>query len=229
MIPSDALAPSADIRAHFVHRLNMALRRPSLWGDEAVLQLMCEDLLYVEGRAGAWAEQRAEWEARGAWSPLGAKGAFTRHLHLQGHEYAVASLYAELAHRAGWLRADRLLTGDEYARLRATVRDWTVERDRDWTDVTTAFGPPSVRFGGSDPRYGKALGYATADPADPVVTFHLWNGTAPGAAYTWPPEHTQPVLLATRWGSGPFPQSFAFTPEGERQRPAVSETVSLFD
>jgi hypothetical protein len=38
--------------------------------------------------------------------------------------------------------------------------------------------PPSVLCGGTNPLYGKTLGYLTEAPEEPMVFFHLWNGTA---------------------------------------------------
>ncbi|MGA6224207.1 hypothetical protein ACPESV_28230 [Streptomyces umbrinus] len=51
-----------------------------------------------------------------------------------------------------------------------------------------------------------------------MAVFHVWNGSAPGTN-SWPPEHEQPLLLAVRFGDGPFREPFTFTPEGERKRP----------
>ncbi|WEH41223.1 hypothetical protein [Streptomyces sp. AM 2-1-1] len=230
MISSDALVPAADIRAHFVDRLNSVLRRPGMWGDELALRMMCEDLLYVEGRPGAWHEQQTSWEVSGAWSANGAKGAFARHLHGDGPADAVVSLYAEFAHRSGWLRAVRVLDTGEYARLRATAPEWVGGADRGWSDVAAEFGPPSVRFGGSNPRFGKTLGYVTADPADPMVCFHLWNGTRPDSLCGWTAEHTEPVLLAVRVGGArTFRDSFTYTPEGERRRSCAREFSHRMD
>ncbi|MFE9813431.1 hypothetical protein ACFYRN_45640 [Streptomyces sp. NPDC005227] len=82
--------------------------------------------------------------------------------------------------------------------------------------MTAMFGVPSVLFGGNNPLYGRTLGYLSEDMGQPMVVFHLWNGSAPGN-FSWPPAHEQPLLLAVRFGKGPFRQSFTFTPEGERR------------
>ncbi len=55
---------------------------------------------------------------------------------------------------------------------------------------------------------------------EPMVSFDLWNGSAPGAEQSWPSEHEEPLLLAVRFGTGPFRQTFTFTPEGRRRLPA---------
>ncbi|WP_051732084.1 hypothetical protein [Kitasatospora phosalacinea] len=131
----------------------------------------------------------------------------------------MASVYAEFAHREGWLEPDRMLSADEYATMHAAIDSWA-SQDRVWDDVTSAFGAPSVLFGSTDPYYGKTLGYVTADPSTPMLFFHLWNGTGPGTEPSWPPSREQPLLPAVRRGDDPFAASFAFTPEGRRRRPA---------
>lgn len=42
------------------------------------------------------------------------------------------------------------------------------------------------RIGGSNPRYSKTLADGTARPDDPLIFFHLWNGTEPGITTSWP-------------------------------------------
>ncbi|MEU6802228.1 hypothetical protein [Streptomyces neyagawaensis] len=88
--------------------------------------------------------------------------------------------------------------------------------------MTAEFGAPSVLFGGTNPLYGKTLGYLSEDPGQPMVVFHLWNGAAAGTD-SWPPEHEQPLLLAVRFGGGPFRRSVTFIPEGERRKSTTAE------
>jgi hypothetical protein len=130
-------------------------------------------------------------------------------------------VYAEFAQQRGWLKPDRVLAGEAYAQLAGRVREWAAQEDRTWGDVTAEFGPPSVQFGGSNPRYGKSLGYLAEDAGRPMVVFHLWNGSGPGSD-SWPPERVQPVLLAARSGPRdlPFSRTLTFTPEGMRRRSA---------
>lgn len=90
-----------------------------------------------------------------------------------------------------------------------------------WSDVVAEFGEPSALFGGSNPLYGKTLGYLTGDTARPIVHFHLWNGGPNGDEPSWPPAHEEPLLFAVRFGDGPFRETFTFTPEGRRLRPAA--------
>ncbi|MFE1885823.1 hypothetical protein [Streptomyces diastatochromogenes] len=220
MTDRTALASSDDLRAHLIDQLNSVLRRPGMHGEvEAAVWFVVDHLLFLERRPEAWREQRHAWDRQGAWSPTGVKGALSPLLPPH-HASGVASVYAEFAHRQGWLRPDRVLDSETYAALRDTVGQWS-RRDRVWADVTAAFGPPSVLFGGTNPLYGKTLGYLTEDPAQPMVSFHLWNGAEPGAESSWPPAHPEPLLLAVRCGDGAFVDRFTFTPQGQSRRPST--------
>ncbi|WP_236710778.1 hypothetical protein [Streptomyces sp. 150FB] len=100
-----------------------------------------------------------------------------------------------------------------------------MSEDRVWADVVDEFGAPSLLFGGTNPLYGKTLAYLGEEPEQPMVAFHLWNGSTPGTGSSWPPEHEEPLLLAVRSEGGDFRQSFAFTPEGERRRGELARTA----
>ncbi|MEC4576261.1 hypothetical protein [Streptomyces virginiae] len=215
------LAAAEDIHAHLIDQLNLALRRPGMFGGEVAFRVLLDHLLFVERQPEAWSELTQGWEERGLWTSTGPAGAFQAVFPAQMGGSEVASVYAEFAQRRGWLKPDRVLTGEEYDALTGRVRRWAAV-DRTWPDVTAEFGPPSVLFGGSNPLYGKTLGYLSADPHQPMVVFHLWNGSEPESG-SWPPEHDQPLLLAVRCGGGSFHGSLIFTPEGERRRPTVGD------
>jgi hypothetical protein len=102
-----------------------------------------------------------------------------------------------------------------YTVMRGTVRE-LAGHDRVWGDVVAAYGPPSVLCGGTNPLYGKTLGYLTEAPGEPMVFFHLWNGADAGSGRPWPPDHPEPLLLAVRYGDAAFADTF--TPEGRRRR-----------
>ena len=120
---------------------------------------------------------------------------------------------------------DRVLTREEYEALTGRVRLWAGE-DRTWADVAEEFGAASVLFGGSNPRYGKTLGHLGEDPKQPMVSFHLWNGSEAGNE-SWSRAYEQPVLLAVRFGEGPLRRSLTFTPAGERRKPPTAERCAL--
>ncbi|MEU8622012.1 hypothetical protein [Streptomyces sp. NPDC048623] len=216
MSSANTLASPDEIHAYLVGQLGMGLRRIGMMGGEVSIRILLDHLLFVERRPEAWEEERRTLETRGAWSATGLTHAFDEFLP-RDDGYGMASLYAEFARRQGWLTDDRLLTGEEYTRLRATVEGWAAS-DRTWSDVTGRYGQPSVLIGGTNPYFGKVLGYFTEDVGQPMVFFHLWNGTD-GPDAPWPPEREEPALLAVRLGDVPVAEAFTFTPEGLRRRP----------
>ena len=219
-----SLAAADEIRAYLIGQLNLALRRPGMYGKEGALRMLVDHLLFVEQQPEAWPEQQKAWEECGAWSSTGVAGAFREIVPGRSDEYGIPAVYAEFAQRRGWLRPDRVLGAEEYRALQGRVRSW-VSEDRVWADVVDEFGAPSMLFGGTNPLYGKTLGYLSDDPDQPMVSFHLWNGSAPDAESSWPPEYEEPVLLAVRSGSGAFRRTFTFTPEGERRRTELAGPV----
>ncbi|MBQ0989567.1 hypothetical protein [Micromonospora sp. H61] len=132
---------------------------------------------------------------------------------------ATASVYAEIAHRLGWLELERALSEAEYEQLHADVSSW-LSRDRVLREVIETFGPPSLWIGGTNPFYPKTLAYTTADRDRDLICIHRWNAFANSAAETGlRGVHPEPALLAVRHRSGKFPDSFSITPEGQRRRP----------
>ncbi|GKQ33811.1 hypothetical protein [Streptomyces sp. A012304] len=216
-VSSDSLASSEAIRAFLVEQVNSMLRRLGMYGGEPALWAALRHLSFVEQGTEAWERQWRTWLER-AGRATGVRGVF-RDMS-PGHrvqEDALASVYAEFARGRGWLVPDRVLDADACARVRDRARAWAGE-DRTWSDVTTEFGEPALTLGGTNPLYGKTLGYFGADPAQPAVWFHLHNGAEPEGE--WPPKRAEPVLLAVRCGEdGPLDDTFTFTPEGWRLMP----------
>jgi hypothetical protein len=213
------MRPAAEIHAYLVEQLNGALRRPGMYGDESALRLIIRHLTYVEGSddLGEWQEAM---RAGGASYSTGVTGAVGLMLPDRPMD-VVTSVYAEFARLHQWLELDRELTIEEYGAMRDQLADWCAE-DRRLQDVRAAFGPPSVLFGGQNPKYSKTLGYATERPSDPMISFHLWNGSQPDDPET-APEYEEPVLLAARCGNTPFEKCLVYTPEGARRRPALPD------
>lgn len=89
-------------------------------------------------------EFRAATDELGKYGKFGVHGPFTA---IFGAERRcvpeVASVYAELFHRFGYLSVDRLLTADEWAPF-ADMRDWVADRDIRRGEVEAAFGTPSL-------------------------------------------------------------------------------------
>ncbi|PXX62469.1 hypothetical protein DFR70_107338 [Nocardia tenerifensis] len=215
------LRSSEAMHAYLIDQVNQMLRRLAMFGGEPALWTVFHHLFLLEDTDSGMADLHESWRARNAFTPTGIKGALQRHLP-DGLHSALPSMYAEAARQRGWLRLDRTLTDDEYAAVRSSIGTFVAE-NRTWHDVEETFGPPSVLFGGTNPLYEKTLAYGTQHTADPMIFFHLWNGAEPGSDESWPPSHPEPILLAVRYGDGPFAASFSFTPDGLRHHPPQHE------
>jgi hypothetical protein len=84
--------------------------------------------------------------ADGAFRPTGVRGLFVRMFGgtVRDHAAAAAFVYAELAHRLGYLMPERSLIHDESERLRQDASLWTTSADRSIPDLVETFGEPSM-------------------------------------------------------------------------------------
>jgi hypothetical protein len=208
---------ATEMYERLVEEVNLALRRPGMFGGEIAIRSLFAHLTFLEECETEWNQDFDRLREGDRWGALGVRGAFMQLLPGDDDLGAVSSVYAEFARKRVWLSLDRELGVWEYAEMRELLDDWCTE-DRNWQEVITKFGPASVLFGGTNPYYPKTLGYATRDPSDPMISFHLWNGTDPGD--DWPPKRPDPALLAVRVGNVPFDECFTFTPEGLQRRTA---------
>ncbi len=206
--------PSLDeVRSYHLDRLNHALRRPGMWGGETTLRVFLDAMAFVDGRGAVWQQEQDTLRDRGAFRSLGVRGVLA-HVLPGYDDGAVASVYAEIAWRHGWLIVDRVMPTEQHRRL-CLDADWCA-RDRNLDEVLEELGPPSVRCGGGNIRSSKTLLYAAADRACGLVSLHF------AGTYDWeapqPQPESPPVLVAVRHGDGPFLDTFAFTPKGFGQR-----------
>ncbi|WP_327637990.1 hypothetical protein OHB24_06310 [Kribbella sp. NBC_00482] len=195
------------IQLHFIEELNGGVRRPGMIGGELGLDYLLDRVVYVTETGDRRAWRKALTDA-GAMTSIGVAGVVRLLLPDDGTE-AIASVYADYSHLHGWLRLDRTLNDQEYGEVQDRLVDFCAT-DHPEAEVLERFGEPSVRIGGTNPRYPSVFGYT--NPDGPIAWFYLWNGTE--AAYE------QPVLLAGRCGA-PFVDSLRFTPEGRRRRPEL--------
>lgn len=220
---TDATSPSdertvQDVLDYLVTHLNGALRRPGMYGGEVAIRLYFDAVAFTDAAEQAWKQELEDLQTRRASFSTGVRGAF-QDLWGEAHEGAVASVYAEIAHRQGWLRCDRTLTSAEHDEIRRVSETWC-RKDRLLSDVVAEFGPPSVLFGGNNPNRPKTLAYATDQRDDALLCFHLWNDFAQTPGQSLASVHAEPVLWAFRNGGALFTDGFVFTPEGSARRRA---------
>jgi hypothetical protein len=127
-----------EIRGHLTDRLNRALRRPGMFGGELALRYFLEDLTFIDDADEAWSNENDQLVERGCWSEIGIAGAFATIFgdrRFTTHEHAVASVYADMAHRLGYLQLDNTLGTGDYRQLRRQARPWCRASDRSLADV----------------------------------------------------------------------------------------------
>ena len=190
-------------------------------------RLLLEAMAAVDGSLKRWWVECDGLRERDAFTATGVMGAYCNILPANALRDATASVYAEIAHRLGWLKLDRALSEAEFQQLSTDIDEW-VTQDRTLPEVIEAFGPPSLWIGGTNPFYSKTLVYTMADPAHDLICFHLWNAFANTAPETeLRGVHPEPVVLAVRHRPAKFPGSFSFTPEGLHRRPTGDQQSPL--
>jgi hypothetical protein len=111
MSASDELERRADgAWQHHLRRVNDVLRRPGLYGrDEVAERLLLEAMAAVDGCLEQWWAGFEKLRDRNAFTATGVMGAYSQILPMVATRDAAASMYAEIAHRLGWLELDRTL------------------------------------------------------------------------------------------------------------------------
>lgn len=144
--------------------------------DEMAERLLLEAMAAVDGSLTRWRAECDRLRERDASTAAGVKGAYSSILPAGALRDATASIYAEIAHRLGWLELDRVLSAAESQRMNADIHEW-VTQDRTLPEVMETFGPPSLWIGGTNRFYPKTLAYTT-NRDDDLICFHLWNAFA---------------------------------------------------
>ncbi|MFI7080446.1 hypothetical protein ACIBO1_24385 [Micromonospora sp. NPDC049903] len=215
-------------RQHHRRQVNGVLRRPGMYGrDELAERLVLEAMAAVDGSLRRWWAECDRLRERGAFGATGVMGAYRTVLPADGVRDATASVYAEIAHRLGWLDLDRALSDAQWGQLREGIVGW-VARDRTVSEVVETFGAPSLWIGATGRLHAKTLAYTTAGRGDDLICFHLGNAVARSAPESdVPGAHPEAVVLAVRHLPGDFPDSFSFTSEGLHRRPTVDQVSPL--
>ncbi|MGW4121258.1 hypothetical protein [Nocardia sp. NPDC004711] len=161
---------SEDLKQRWLTEAQQVFARPEMWARsgpemESVAGGRLRDLCYLDERDDEHEHIR---ELLRDFGKLGVHGPFAAVFGVEGRCTAeVASVYAELYHRLGYLLVERLLTADEWLPL-TRLREWVGDRDLRRSEVETAFGAPSLRVG------KRVLCYAPADGGQ-WVFFDCWD------------------------------------------------------
>lgn len=202
---------------HHLQRVNDVLRRPGMYGrDEMAERLLLEAMAAVDGSLERWWAECDGLRDRDALTATGVMGAYSDILPADALRDATASMYAEIAHRLGWLELDRALSQVEFQLLSTDIDGW-VTQDR------------------TLPELIDTLAYTATDPDHDLICFHLGSAlphTAPEARHQG--ARPEAVVLAVRHRPGRFADAFSFTPEGLHRKPSrdqlspVRSTVWIF-
>lgn len=210
-----------EFRERLLEQTNHAVRRPGMFGGELPIRFLLGDLTFIDEADEAWNYEQQQLRDRGSWTEIGVPGAFATIFggRQQGtHDAAVGSVYAEIAHRLGYLRLDNTLTTSDYRQLRREARPWSRAGDRSLSDVIETFGEPGIRCGGNGAFWPATIAYVTTSSSDPLICFDAWNevdNTGTRVAGRWGPE---PVLRNVRIRTSAFPRDFTYTPIGKIMR-----------
>ncbi|QEH32193.1 hypothetical protein OJF2_06620 [Aquisphaera giovannonii] len=141
------------VRDRLLDTLRQAVQRPGLFGGtdfgvELVMQTLLRDLTFIDEREGDLKAAMDDLVARGQFSSMAVRGSFLQYVDSRNsYGDEVASVYAAVAHRLGYLTMGSTVPDADFGRMRLGLP--VVCRDRDWTagDVIARFGPPSLRVG----------------------------------------------------------------------------------
>ena len=179
------------------------------------LRLYMDAVAFADCCEERWHQDTADFQARRAFVSTGASGGIELVLGAR-QEDAMASVFAEVAHRYGWLVLDNPLEPSDFAAMGRAVDDWCAS-DRTFSETLAEFGTPTIQLGSNNRLYPKTLGYGAE--SGPLLFLHFWNGAEPGAADVSQSDHPEPLLLAARRpGGDTFLDEFTFTPKGKRRR-----------
>jgi len=122
---------------------------------QIVAEHLLADLTFLDGREGDWERARRELHSYGKQGVAGPFEALFGSPRCQGE---VASVYAEVFHRFGYLAVDHLAGRSRWLELTGGLRERFEDRDVLRSEAEDMLGPPSLVAGRT------VLCYAAADP-----------------------------------------------------------------
>jgi len=138
-----------EMRERWLRELPLILRRPGMYATDGqnvdvFLSMRMRDMCFLDDRD---ADDTGIRTAMLSYGKLGVVGPFQAVFGERSpYTDEVASVWAEVFHRLGYLAVDRLLGPAERAPLTG-LRDWIADRDVRRGEVLDTFGPPSFEIG----------------------------------------------------------------------------------
>lgn len=206
-----------EIRDYLIELLNNALLRLSMYGDESIAMHFSSALAFIDEREPEWEACLSDLKARGALRARGVSGAFHEVTHQWATDNEIASVFAEIAFKMGYLKTDRLLDRDEFESLRSGLRSTCRSRDFTMEEVLAEFGAPSW-ISGTKPYSSCVFVYFCREPDSGSLSFDFWNELDRGtvADKVCGKFGDLPVLRDVRIRGATFAREFTFTPLGRK-------------
>ncbi len=196
---------SQEIREYFFKLINNALPRLSMFGGETAARFFLSHLAFIDERDLELENYLNKLTERGAFTSLGVSGAFRKYTHLQATDVEIASVYAEIAFKMGYLNTDRILIKSEFESLHSGLRKTCRSQDLNTEDVVQQFGTPSWKAG-TNPSWPWVFLYFCNELDHGSIAFDFWNDG----------YYDLPVLRNIRIQGPNFGREFTFTPLGRK-------------
>lgn len=206
---------TAAMRARLLEQVASMLRRPGMYANhDQAFETMClmrlEDLRFLDGPSEL---NRDELGVGQKYGPCGVPGPFWTAF---GDKFRrcneVASVYAEIFHRFGYLTPERLVPAEDWTVLLAAADSAYTGNDVHLSAIAEAFGPPSFKVGRWILCYApeEGTGWVFFDGSDHTPdVYDLEQGRFTGGY----PE--DPLLRSVRLPGEDFEQSLRLTRHGE--------------
>jgi hypothetical protein len=123
---------------------------------QVIADQLLADLCFLDDRDADWEQARCQLRSYGK---LGVAGLFEALFGSPRCQAEVASVYAEVFHRLGYLAIDHPVSQQRWQDLTGSLRDRFEDRDVRRSEAKHILGPPSLLVGQT------VLCYAAADPA----------------------------------------------------------------
>lgn len=212
------MGKAAAMRARLIEQISRMLQRPGMYAThdqdfEVMCQMRLGDLRFLDGLPEL---TRNDLGLSSKCRSCGISGPFREVFGKETRCYnEVASVYAEIFHRYGYLAIDRLVSDNEWTALLSEADSAYTEGDTRLSEIVDAFGPPSFRIGRWLLCYApeEGTGWVFFDESDYMPDVYDPESGRFTSGY---PEN--PLLRSIRLPGADFEQSLRLSPRGEALR-----------